>query len=245
MPTDPGELICGESGKGDYNGENLRIEVQIQHQTVEMTVDASMSDFDIDTLKLYQKVGSNEILRGTDGDWRTDTDGDKNTVLSLFNLEPDDYIIELISTANGTTNGRIHQYVVITVCSTSNPTDNPTPAPTNNPTASPTYNPTPAPTLQPTNVPTSNPTVFPTHEPTTDPTNNPTVTPTDNPTVSPTSDPSAAPTTDPTTPPTTIPTSAPTSDPSSSPTIDPTINPTVDPTKTPTTVPTISPISTV
>merc|ERR1719295_906941 len=56
-PTHPGELICGSTTSGDYNGEPMEIEVRMPYAG-DMTVDAGGSDFEIGAITCYDSDGN-------------------------------------------------------------------------------------------------------------------------------------------------------------------------------------------
>jgi len=184
-PTHPGELICGSQASGDYTGTAVHIEVRMPYAG-NMTLDASASDFEIDTISAYDSDFGGAL---TAEDQLTNVEAHVSA-LTLNNLEAGgDYFFVLEGAANVTAG----TFDVVIICSS----DSPTLSPTREPTSMPTHNPTQSPTANPTTNPSANPTTNSptTYSPTTSkPSTSPTSNPTANPSQMPTAQPSPLPT---------------------------------------------------
>merc|ERR1719295_1459217 len=56
-PTHPGELTCGATDTGDYNGEPMEVEVRMPYDG-DLTMDCSESDFEIGSITAYDSDGN-------------------------------------------------------------------------------------------------------------------------------------------------------------------------------------------
>merc|ERR1719295_2383457 len=170
-PTHPGELTCGVTDTGDYNGEPMEIEVRMPYDG-DMTINCGGSDFEIGSITVYD----------SDGNALTDADA-AASILTVHDLGHGGDYLFIVEGADGVSSGT---YECTIYCSSDAPTKSPTTEPTTEPTLGPTTEPTSEPTTDPTIVPTLYPTTYPTVEPTDDPTSDPTVDPTEQPSTSPT-----------------------------------------------------------
>jgi len=198
-PSHPGELICGDSIQGEYNGEDVEIEVRMPYDG-DMFVDLIESDFEIGSIIAYDSEGEQMDGLFEEGGL---------TVQDL--THNGDYIFRFRG-VEGVEKGTFSLQIS---CSSDAPTKSPTSEPTDEPTDSPSADPSASPSTDPSAAPTAEPTDEPSADPSASPSADPTAAPSTEPTSSPTSEPSADPSAAPTTSePTVVPSPMPTDIPS-------------------------------
>merc|ERR1719356_649492 len=133
-PTHPGELICGNSYIGAYNGETMNVEVRMPYDG-DMTMDCSASDFEIEAIIAYDSAGA-EL---------SDT-ASTPSILTIQDVVHDGDYSFMIQGAAGISSGTFDCEIK---CSSAEPTPCPSTDPTPNPTIKPTGNPTAKPTVSP------------------------------------------------------------------------------------------------
>jgi len=156
-PTHPGELICGSTSTGDFNGDVIAFEVRMPYAG-DMTIDMTGSDFEIGSITCTD-MNEDELL---------DVDPSADT-FTARDLPP---ITDYECTAEGGDGATSGNFEIFISCTSDAPTRSPTEEPTTSPTDEPTASPTKGPTT--TIQPTREPTTSPTDEPTGSPTNGPT-----------------------------------------------------------------------
>jgi len=118
-PTNPGELVCGSSKSGDYNGAPIDFEVQMRFAG-DLTVDASGSDFEVSFIICYDSDG-NEV---------TDVDAQASS-LTMIDLAANADFACTLDGADGVASGT---FSVVISCRSDAPTRSPSAEPTESPT---------------------------------------------------------------------------------------------------------------
>eukprot|EP01083_Nonionella_stella_P306444 1073324_1 len=153
LPTPTGALTCGAEMTGAYSGSQVQFIVNLPFTNVDLTFDATQSQFNLLEIQLFLAYGT--TFFGSD----VDTPG----VLTRSNLPVGNY--KFIIHGDATPGTYAVQVRCVTKSPTPSPTEDPTPAPTIDPTPAPTSSPSPNPTAAPTGGPTRAPTAPPTKEP--------------------------------------------------------------------------------
>merc|ERR1719295_1893892 len=129
-PTHPGELICGSTYSGEYDGESYEFEVRMPHAG-DMTVNAGGDDFEVAYIACYDSDGNQLDDADSASESLTVHDLPANTDYTCSA----DFGLTLPGDASGS-------FTIEIECTSDAPTRAPTAEPSSEPTATPT---TPAP----------------------------------------------------------------------------------------------------